>query len=77
LADAILLPPLRVVHPSSIVEIRMSSPSDSMHQVSDQGYADFRDRNKGFDGMVALTLQSFGLSEAAGLSSRSPHHDEL
>src|SRR5208283_5022904 len=63
LADAILLRPLPVQHPSSVVEIRMSSPSDSMHQVSYKDYLEFRDRNKGFDGMVALTLQSFGLCE--------------
>jgi macrolide transport system ATP-binding/permease protein len=65
LADAILLRPLPVQHPSSVVEIRMSSPSDSMHQISYKDYLDIRDRNKSFDGMVALTLQSFGLSEAA------------
>ncbi|MGA7411377.1 MAG: ABC transporter permease [Bryobacteraceae bacterium] len=65
LADAILLRPLPVPHPSSVVEIRMSSPSDSMHQVSYKNYLEFRDRNKSFDGMVALTLQSFGLSETA------------
>ena len=36
-----------------------------MHQVSYRDYLDFRDRSKSFDGLVAMTLQSFGLSEKA------------
>ncbi len=65
LADAILLRPLPVLDPSSVVAVRMSSPSDAMHQVSYRDYLDFRDRNKSFDGLVAMTIQSFGLSETA------------
>ncbi|MGA7411376.1 MAG: ABC transporter permease [Bryobacteraceae bacterium] len=66
LADAMLLRPLPVLHPSSVVTLRMSSPIAPLEQVSYRDYLDFRDRNKSFDGMVASTLQSFGFSHRAG-----------
>src|SRR5271157_5991427 len=71
LADAMLLRPLPVLHPSSVVTIRMSSPIAPQQLLSYRDYVDFRDRNKSFDGMVASTIQPFGFSHRAGeLSQR-------
>ena len=41
----------------------MSSPSDSMHQVSYKDYLEFRDRNKSFDGMGRLPSNCSGLAK--------------
>ncbi len=69
-ADTLLLRPLPVLKPSEIVNIRSSSPSDPLNNVSYRDYIDFRDRNRTFDGLIAYSLAPFGLSEKVESSPR-------
>ena len=63
LADAILLRPLPVLHPSQVVQVLMTSPSDPREGVSYRDYVDFRDKNRSFDSLVGHMNGSFGFSE--------------
>src|SRR5271157_3842836 len=63
LADAILLRPLPVQHPSQVVQVLMTSPADPREGVSYRDYVDFRDKNQSFDSLVANMNGSFGFSE--------------
>src|SRR5208283_1027917 len=63
LADAILLRPLPVLHPSQVVNVEMTSPSDSREGVSYRDYVDFRDKNRSFDSLVAHMNGTFGFTE--------------
>src|SRR5271167_1204277 len=62
LADAILLRPLPVLHPSQVVQVVMTSPSDPREGVSYRDYVDFRDKNRSFDSLVGHMNGSFGFS---------------
>jgi macrolide transport system ATP-binding/permease protein len=62
LADAILLRPLPVLHPSQIVNVEMTSPSDPREGVSYRDYVDFRDKNRSFGSMVGHMNGTFGFS---------------
>lgn len=61
--DALLLRPLPVPHPSAIVAVRSSSPSNASAGVSYRDYVDFRDRNRTFSGITAYSLAPFGLAQ--------------
>ncbi len=63
LADAILLRPLPVLHPSQVVNVEMTSPSDPREGVSYRDYVDFRDKNRSFDSLVAHMNGTFGFTE--------------
>ena len=63
LADAILLRPLPVLHPSQVVNVQMTSPSDPREGLSFRDYIDFRDKNRSFDSLIAHMNGSFGFSE--------------
>jgi macrolide transport system ATP-binding/permease protein len=63
LADAILLRPLPVLHPSEVVQVEMTSPANPRQSVSYRDYIDFRDKNRSFDSLVAHMNGSFGFSE--------------
>jgi macrolide transport system ATP-binding/permease protein len=63
LADAILLRPLPVLHPSEVVQVEMTSPSDPRQGVSYRDYVDFRDKNRSFDSLIGHMNGTFGFSE--------------
>ena len=63
LADAILLRPLPVLHPSQVVNVEMTSPSDPREGVSYRDYVDFRDKNRSFDSLLGHMNGTFGFSE--------------
>lgn len=61
-ADAVLLRPLSVSRPGEVIALKGKTPSDSAGNISYRDYADFRDRSKSFDGLVAFTMSSFGFT---------------
>ncbi|HYR91273.1 MAG TPA: ABC transporter permease [Terriglobia bacterium] len=67
--DAILLRPLPVRDPASVVTVSASSPDDpsAMIRLSYPNYRDLRERSRSFDGLIAdqLTLFSFARSRQA------------
>ncbi|HWY68090.1 MAG TPA: ABC transporter permease [Terriglobales bacterium] len=58
LADALLLRPLAIYHPSSVVAVSTDPATDSgaMGGVSYPDYRDFRDKAHSFDGLAAMEL---------------------
>jgi len=66
LADAILLRPLSVAQPGTVVTVHSHSPSDPAGDISYRDYADFRDRSHTFTGLVAFTFSNFGFSAKRG-----------
>ncbi len=65
-ADALVLRPLSVSRPSQVVTLQGKTPRDSAGNISYRDYADFRDRSKSFDGLVAFTLGTFGFTAKRG-----------
>jgi predicted permease len=63
-ADALLLRPLPVFEPSSVVAISTASSAafGSNTAISYPDYVDFRDRNRSFQGLVASSYATFGFS---------------
>jgi macrolide transport system ATP-binding/permease protein len=63
-ADALLLRPLPVYEPSSILAVTMANSSafGTNDALSYPDYKDFRDRNRSFDGLVAASYATFGFS---------------
>lgn len=65
-ADALLLRPLPVLHPSEVVTVGTDSAAgfltERLSSVSFPDYMDFRDQSKSFDGLVAFNLATFGFS---------------
>jgi predicted permease len=53
LADGLLLRPLPVPHPSQVVTLRSRTPNEYFGGLSYADYADFRDKNQSFNGLVA------------------------
>ena len=62
-ADALLLRPLPVAHPSQVVTIESKTPQSSFANVSYPDYVDYRDHAKSFDGMIAYQMNPFGFAE--------------
>jgi len=73
-ADAVLLRPLPVRDPDRVVAIgakaATSAPVGNDTALSYLDYADFRDRNRSFEGMVALSPATVGFSPGAGTLPR-------
>jgi predicted permease len=71
-ADAILLRPLRVAEPDRVVAINTakSAPFGVNTKVSYPDYADLRDHNRTFDGLVAASYAKFGFSPDASTLPR-------
>ncbi len=65
LADALLLKPLPVAQPSSIVTIGTNTADNPFSGMSYPDYRDFRDKSRSFDGMVAFQIGLFGVAPAA------------
>ena len=64
-ADALLLRPLPVLHPSEVVTLQSKTSRAQPGILSYPDYVDFRDRSQSFDGLVAFSLTSFGYSASA------------
>jgi predicted permease len=68
IADMLLLRPLPVLEPNRVVSITPAEMgafgADAV--ISYPDYRDFRDGNRGFDGLVASSFRSFGFSPDAG-----------
>jgi predicted permease len=62
LADALVLRPLSVSHPSEVVTLQRKTPADSAGNFSYRDYVDFRDRSKSFAGLVAFTTRPFAFT---------------
>jgi len=62
LADALLLRPLPVAHPGSVVTIQGHTPTNPNGQVSYRDYLDFRGKSKSLDNLAAYTLTPFAFS---------------
>ena len=67
LADALLLRPLPVLEPSSVVTVSTDPPnlSEGIGGVSYPDYRDFRARSRSFEDLVALQLSAFGMAKSA------------
>jgi macrolide transport system ATP-binding/permease protein len=72
LADALLLRPLAVHQPGSLVAVSTDpgGESDTMGGVSYADYRDFRDKAHSFDGLTAFSLSRVSLAKSA---NDSPH----
>src|SRR5579872_923925 len=62
LADALLLKPLPVAQPSSIVTIGTNTADNPFSGVSYPNYRDLRDKSRSFDAMVAFQTGLFGVA---------------
>jgi putative ABC transport system permease protein len=65
LADALLLRPLPIRDPGGVVTISTAPPDSRYGGVSYPNYRDFRDKLQSFDGVVASTLSTWGVSTSA------------
>lgn len=61
-ADSLLLRPMPVLHPNEVVTINGKSSKDRPGNLSYPDYADYRDRTKTFDSLVAYTVAPFGFA---------------
>jgi putative ABC transport system permease protein len=66
IADAMLLRPLPVMHPSEVVTVDSVTQSSSFGGMSYPDYVDFRDHAKSFNGLVAYALSPFAFTSKAG-----------
>ncbi len=62
LADAILLRPLPVSHPSQVYSVRTETPSTPLDGVSFPEYRDIRDKNQSLAGVVAFQFTTVGFA---------------
>jgi putative ABC transport system permease protein len=62
LADALLLRPLPVANPGTVVTVEGRTPSNPNGRISYRDYLDFRSRSKSLDNLVAFTLTPFAFS---------------
>ncbi len=67
LADALLLRPLPVLEPSTVVTVSTDRPnlSEGVGGVSYPDYRDFRQSSQSFEGLAALQLSAFGMAKSA------------
>ena len=61
-ADALLLRPLPVLHPSEVVTVQSKTSKDRPGSLSYPDYLDYRDRTKTFDSLVAYSMVPFGFA---------------
>src|SRR5881227_3260510 len=63
-ADALLLRPLPVFRPSSVVAVTTANSAafGANNAISYPDYVDFRDRNRSFEALIAASYASFGFS---------------
>ena len=76
LADALLLRPLPVLHPSEVASVTMHSKSSSISgftvgdAVSYRDYMDFRERSHGFDSLTAFSSLSLAYTRQPGAMAK-------
>jgi MacB-like periplasmic core domain len=72
LADAMLLRPLPVLQPDRVVALNTTPPLPFGNNtaISYPDYADLRDRNRTFEGLVAASFSKFGFSPDASAQPR-------
>jgi predicted permease len=62
LANALILRPLPVANPARVVTLRSRTPSGAFGDISYADFADFRDKNRSFDGLVAYQVAPCGVA---------------
>jgi predicted permease len=62
LADGLLFRPLPVPNASQVVTLKSRTPSGTFDNLSYADYADFRDKSRSFDGVVAYKIAMFGFA---------------
>src|SRR5277367_6739031 len=62
LADGLLLRPLPVPDASRVVTLRSRTPSGKLGELSYPDFADLRNRNQSFDGLIAYQVAPCGLA---------------
>ena len=65
LADALLLRPLPIRDPGSVVTVSTNTPDNPFGGVSYANYRDLRDKSRSFDGMVAFQFSTWGVAASA------------
>jgi predicted permease len=65
LADAILLRPLPIQEPGSVLTVSTNTGNNPFGGVSYPDYRDFRNQSRSFDGMVAFQFSTFGVAASA------------
>jgi predicted permease len=65
LADAILLRPLSIASPSSVVDVITSTLDDSSRGISYPNFRDLSSRSHSFDGMIAYQTSTLGISTSS------------
>ncbi len=66
LTDALLLRPLPVHHPDSVVTLSGATPGDERGGMSYPNYRDLRAQSQSFDGLLAYQLPRFSFARSAG-----------
>jgi hypothetical protein len=67
LTDALLLRPLPVLDPGSLLTVSTNTPDNPFGGTSFQDYRDLRDKSQSFDSMAAYQLYTFGLAPSPGV----------
>src|ERR1700733_4352196 len=62
LADGLVFRPLPVPNASQVVTLRSRTPNGTFGEISYADYADFRDTNRSFDGLIAYQLAPSGFA---------------
>jgi len=65
LADALLLRPLPILEPSSVLDITTNTPDNPFGGVSYPNFRDLQTKSKSFDGMVAFQLSTVSVATSA------------
>ena len=65
LADALLLRPLPILEPSSVLDITTNTPDNPFGGVSYPNFRDLQAKSKSFDGMVAFQLSTLSVATSA------------
>src|SRR5271169_4194638 len=69
-ADGLLFRPLPVADASRIVTVRSRTPSGAFGEMTYADFADLRDRNRSFDGLVAYQVAPCGVAADARAQSQ-------
>jgi putative ABC transport system permease protein len=67
LTDALLLRPLPVLDPGSLLTVSTNTPDNPFGGTSFPDYRDLRDKSQSFDSMAAYQLYTFGLAPSPGV----------
>lgn len=65
MADGIMLRPLAIPNPSQVLSLRARTQDSRLGTLSYADYADFRDRNRSFENLIAYTFAAAGIARDA------------